>query len=129
MNLNPLSPFSNKPLSDISAREGDAWCYFLLNPNRWEHEWDAWKNGHHMMVVSPHYHSDWAAAGPLIERVEWPDTFELTRGTPGWCIYNVEWFNSDDFESKMVTRDDTSPTLAIRNAFIIAATHAKEQQS
>lgn len=127
LNLNPNSPFSGKPLSEIDAREGDAWCAQLEGiPNvcfvdeleDW-YSWEGDKPEETFKIEIEHYHSDWAAAGPLMEQGDWQIAWGLYVDANGATIWD---------DGKIIVSVRT-PTLAIRNAFIIAATHAKEQQS
>lgn len=138
MNLNPLSPFSGKPLSEIDAREGDAWCAQIIGysveapgalqqgvKGRW------WMRDMFMGVPIdshsevPQYSTLWAAAGPLMEREEWSTRFSLNKNLNGQSFSVYDDLGQGNY-THLATCD--SAPLTIRNAFIIAATHAQEQQ-
>jgi len=123
MNLNPKSPFSNRHLSDLTdehVREGDAWCAQLLGwwsvtPNI---DSDDWTGCHPANTVDQNirnYHSDWAAAGPLMERPEmYLELFGALR------VNAIEHMESTRSHYK---RRHLQP-VNVRNHFIVAATHA-----
>lgn len=139
MELNPKSPFAQTPLSECDNRELDAWAAKLCG----------WTNvrlssfdpdgmpprcelGTNMSI--PHYTTNWAAAGPLMERMakmhHSGDVHLGHLGLPedagGWdCgrCHEEENVSEENDTGEWFVDGDTAP-LAITRAFIIAAEHA-----
>lgn len=123
MNLNPKSPFSGKPLSDCPDREVDAWCAMLcgITPFFFFFESASTSDDSTNCHDAPHYTTSWAAAGPLMERDEWPENWVLVRWNKKrniWCVMDSK--NLFNFIS-----GDTGPA-AITRALVVAAEHKKE---
>lgn len=134
MDLNPKSPFSDRTLNDLTGehvREGDAWCAQLLGwwsitPNIDSDDWTGCHPANTVDQSIRNYHSDWAAAGPLMEREEWPSYWILSKDS----LANKQGYSVLDMidDSWDLITFQESPTAAIRNAFIIAASHAAQRE-
>ena len=123
--LDPVSPFSDRKLSELVGeyvREGDAWVEFLINKDYPElHTWIRNQG------AARHFGSDWSAAGPLMEHEAWPQLWSLYRSSrknaKGWIIDDA------DCDILPFVCEAETPTLAIRQAFIIAAVNAANESA
>lgn len=150
MNLNPKSPFSGKPLSDCDSQELNAWCAKLcgwtdikqvdwhsFNPEYNNKNWVGIKDSTwDTFNLVPPFTTTWAAAGPLMEREEWPHNWILCKQYDidkdkvcGWVVCKSKRLgienNYTKHEMTYVCHSKFAP-LAITLAFIVAAEHAKE---
>ena len=132
MNLNPKSPFSDRHLNDLTGehvREGDAWCYSLLDKG-YEIKWMFYPldNKEDWMVFFGEgwypvtAFASWHTAGPLMETQAWIDSCFQLCNNGVWKSFEVH--EKDRLFRLVPIAILLEKPLAIRNSFIIAATHA-----